>query len=56
LQFYLEDMTQVGTTEDDLDRFGRNLARYAHKPREMFYDFTIRSSDGGSIPANKERN
>jgi hypothetical protein len=58
LQFYLEDISgmRLGPREDEMDRFGGNLAHYAIRRHEMFYDFTIRSIDGGSVPANKDRN
>ena len=52
-QLFLEE-----PREEDAEcqnRFSSNFAHYYLHEKEMFYDFTIRTKDGGAVPANKAK-
>jgi hypothetical protein len=59
LQFYLGG--PKGALEDDMATFSGNFILYTldhhnkNKNKNMFYDFTIRTKDNGTVPANKEK-
>ena len=50
-QLCLEEPTDEDA--ESLSRFSSNFAHYYLHKKEMFYDFTIRTRDGGAVPANK---